>query len=435
MSTLESKEVDSQPGPTTQSLKGGLLGIKFIEEFELKDKRVFIRVDFNVPMAEINGAWVITDDTRIRAALPTLRYALDHGAKIVIASHLGRPEDGPDDRVKFSLLPVGQRLGELLKAEVILTDDPTSDAPKGLLPTLRPGQLIMLENLRFEKGETKNAREFALQMASYTDIYINDAFGASHRAHASIEALPQAVEKRGIGYLIKKEIEMLDVLLRSPRAPYIAILGGAKVSDKIPMIENMIEKIDTFLIGGAMAYTFLSAKGISVGTSKIEKDKLSFAREMIARIEARGKKILLPVDHIIANDFASPSEIKTTNTAAIPAGFLGLDIGPQTIKLYCAELSPAKTVFWNGPMGVFERPEFSKGSFAVAETLAEITTAGAMTIVGGGDSAAAAEMSGFAEKMTHISTGGGAALEYLQGDKLPGLEVLRNLRPSVLPTL
>lgn len=417
----------------------GLDGIKLIEDFELKEKRVFIRVDFNVPLAESSSGSKITDDTRIRAALPTIRYAMEKGAKIVLASHLGRPEGGPDDRKKFSMEPVAERLGELLKAEVILVDDPTSDAPKGLLPGLRPNQLILLENLRFEKGETKNSREFALQMASYTDIYINDAFGASHRAHASIEALPQAVEKKGIGFLIKKEIEMLDVLLHSPRAPYMAILGGAKVSDKIPVIENMIEKIDTFLIGGAMAYTFLAAQNIPVGKSRVEKDKVSFAREMIGRIDARGKKLLLPVDHVITNDFLAPSEIQTTHTAAIPEGYLAVDIGPKTRELYRKELSRAKTVFWNGPMGVFEKPEFAKGTFAVAETLASFALPDgqhtALTIVGGGDSAAAAEASGFAGKMSHISTGGGASLEYLQGDKLPGLEVLRNLRPSVQPTL
>ncbi len=412
----------------------GLVGIKTIEDFDLKEKRVFIRVDFNVPMEEQNGKQVITDDTRIRAALPTIRYALENGAKVVLASHLGRPE-GPETFAKFSMEPVGRRLGELLKAEVILTDGPTSDAPKGLLPGLRANQVILLENLRFEKGETKNAREFALQMASYTDIYINDAFGASHRAHASIEALAQAVDKKGIGFLIKKEIEMLDVLLYTPQSPYMAILGGAKVSDKIPVLENMIEKIDTFLVGGAMAYTFLAAQNLPVGKSRVEKDKVAFAKEMIGRIEARGKKIILPVDHVITNDFLAPSKIATTDTAVIPEDMLGVDIGPKTRELFRKELSRAKTVFWNGPMGVFEKPEFSKGSFGVAETLASLTANGVMTIVGGGDSAAAAEMSGQADKMTHISTGGGASLEYLQGDKLPGLEVLRNLRPSVQPTL
>ncbi len=409
----------------------GLRGIKTIEDFDLKEKRVFIRVDFNVPMETKNGLQVIIDDTRIRAAIPTIQYAMAQGAKIVLASHLGRPESRDDKQ--FSLEPVAARLGELLKSEVILVDDPTSDAPKGLLPSLRPNQVIMLENLRYEKGETKNSREFALQLAAYTDIYINDAFGASHRAHASIEALPQAVEKKGIGYLIRKEIEMLDVLLHEPKTPYMTILGGAKVSDKIPVIENMIDKVDQFFIGGAMAYTFLKAKNISVGTSRVEKDKVSFAREMIERIEARGKKIFLPVDHVIANDFLAPSEIKTTKDASIPGGFMGMDIGPKTRELYRKELQRAKTVFWNGPMGVFERKEFSEGSFGVAQTLSQLTES--LTIVGGGDSAAAAEMSGYAGQMSHISTGGGASLEYLQGDKLPGLEVLRNLRPSVQPTL
>jgi phosphoglycerate kinase len=330
---------------------------------------------------------------------------------------------------------VGKRLGELLKAEVILVDEPTSEAPKGLLPGLKPNQIILLENLRFEKGETKNSREFASQIASYTDIYINDAFGASHRAHASIEALPQLVEKKGIGYLIKREIEMLDVLLHSPKQPYAVVLGGAKVSDKIPVIENMIEKVDTFLIGGAMAYTFLAAQNLPVGNSRVEKDKLAFAREMIGRIEARGKRLLLPIDHVIVDDFASPKTVKTTDTPLIPDGFMALDIGPKTREAFRKELARAKTIFWNGPMGVFERSEFAAGTFGVAETLANLTASGAMTIVGGGDSAAAAEASEQATKMTHISTGGGASLEYLQGDKLPGLEVLRNLRPSVQPTL
>lgn len=409
----------------------GLKGIKRIDEFDLKDKRVFIRVDFNVPME--NGK--ITDDTRIRAALPTIRYAMESGAKIILASHLGRPEGGPEDRAKYSMEPVGQHLGKLLGVEVILVDDPASDAPKGLFPGLRSNQIILLENLRFEKGETKNSREFALRMASYTDVYINDAFGASHRAHASIEALPQAVEKKGIGYLIAKEIEMLDSLLHDPATPYMTILGGAKVSDKIPVIERMIDLVDVFFVGGAMAYTFLSAQNTPVGKSRVEKDKVSFAREMLERIQARGKKILLPIDHVITNDFLAPSEIKTTDSVAIPEGYLAVDIGPKTRELFRKELQKAKTVFWNGPMGVFEKPEFNKGTFAIAETLAALTGAGVKTIVGGGDSAAAAEASGHAEQMTHISTGGGASLEYLQGDKLPGLEVLRNLRPSAQPTL
>ena len=401
----------------------GLRGIKRIDEFELRDKRVFLRVDFNVPMEGKR----ITDDTRIRAALPTIRYAMEKGAKLVLSSHLGRPE-GPEDRDKYSLEPVAVRLGELLKAEVILIDDPTSDAPKGLLPTLKPNQLILLENVRFEKGETKNSREFAANMAAYTDIYINDAFGASHRAHATIEALPQMIEQKGIGFLIHKEIEMLDRLMHEPQTPYMAILGGAKVSDKIPVIESLMNNIDVFFVGGAMAYTFLAAQKIDVGSSRVEKDKVSFAGEMIKRIDARNKKILLPIDHVITQDIKDTKNIKTTDTASIPQGWMAVDIGPKTRELFRKELQKAKTVFWNGPMGVFETPEFSKGTFAIAETLANLE--GAFTIVGGGDSAAAAEESGFAEKMTHISTGGGASLEYLQGDKLPGLEVLRKRQPS-----
>ena len=401
----------------------GLKGIRRIDEFDLKDQRVFIRVDFNVPMDDDE----ISDDTRIRAALPTIRYALEKGAKVVLASHLGRPEKEADFG-KFSLEPVADHLGELLGVEVILVGEPSSDAPKGLLPSLRNNQLILLENVRFEPGETKNSREFALQLADYTDIYINDAFGASHRAHATIEALPQAVQKKGIGFLIAKEIECLDALLHEPEKPYMAILGGAKVSDKIPVIENLVDMVDAFFVGGAMAYTFLAAQGIKVGTSRVEKDRVAFAGEMLKRVETRGKKIFLPVDHVISDRFEGGS-IQTTDGVAIPDGFMGLDIGPKTAALFSAELKKAKTVFWNGPMGVFERPELAKGSFAIAETLASLQGK-AKTIVGGGDSAAAAEASGFADKMTHISTGGGASLEYLQGDKLPGLEVLRSIRPN-----
>ena len=328
--------------------------------------------------------------------------------------------------------PIARRLGELLNAEVILIDEPNSDAPKGLLPSLKPNQVLLLENLRFDKGEEKNASELASQIASYTDVYINDAFGACHRAHASIDALPRLVAKKGIGFLVAKEIESLDALMQTPAKPYVAILGGAKVSDKIPVIEKMMEHVDTFVIGGAMSYTFLAAKGLPVGNSRVEKDRVPFAAEMIKRCEARGKKLLLPVDHVIVEKFESDKS-QTTSDAVIPDGFMGLDIGPKTLELYRKELSRAKTVFWNGPMGVFEREAFAKGTFGIAKILSELE--GANTIVGGGDSAAAAEASGFAEKFSHISTGGGASLEYLQGDKLPGLEVLRNLRPGITPTL
>jgi phosphoglycerate kinase len=401
-------------------LTPGLKGIRLIQDLELEARRVFIRCDFNVPM-EKGG---ISDDRRIQAALPTIRYAMQKGAKIVLASHFGRPEK-KEDHAKYSLEPVGRRLGELLDCEVILTESPSSEAPKGLLPGLRSNQVILLENLRFDEGEVENSPQLATRISHYTDVYINDAFGASHRAHASIDALARLIKNHGAGFLIEKEIAALDSLVENPVKPYVVILGGAKVSDKIPLIENMIEKADTFIIGGAMAYTFLHASGVSVGASRVEKDKVSFAREMMGRISARKKKILLPIDHICAERFENPQNISTTSTAAIGDGFLGLDIGPQTLALFAAEISRAKTVFWNGPMGVFENQKFSTGTFGIAKALASIS-ATAKTIVGGGDSASAAEASGYAEQMTHISTGGGASLEYLQGTKLPGLEALRD---------
>ncbi|CAN5684168.1 phosphoglycerate kinase [soil metagenome] len=412
----------------------GLQGIKSIEDFELKGQRVFIRLDLNVPMSGEPGSLKITDDTRIRAALPTITYALEKGAKVILASHLGRPET-IEDREKYTLEPVAERLGELLDCEVILIEEPTSDAPKALLAGLKSGQLLLLENVRFDAGETKNSAELANTIASYTDIYINDAFGASHRAHSTIDALPKLIAKKGCGFLIKKEIEALGGLMASPAKPFVAIMGGSKVSDKIKVIEKMIDSIDTFLVGGAMAYTFIAAKGLGVGKSRIEKDRLVFAKELIERIEARGKKILLPIDHIVADDFLTPSKIETVAGDSIPEGKVGLDIGPKTRAMFREEILRAKTVFWNGPMGVFERPEFAKGSFAVAEAMAALAEKGGISIVGGGDSAAAAQASGFADKMTHISTGGGASLEYLEGARLPGLEALRTVRESAAPSL
>jgi phosphoglycerate kinase len=329
---------------------------------------------------------------------------------------------------------VARRLGELLDCEVILIEEPTSDAPKALLPALKSKQILLLENVRFEKGETKNATEFASAIASYTDVYINDAFGASHRAHSTIDALPRMIAKRGCGFLIRKEIENLAILIEGPPRPFLTIMGGAKVSDKINVIESMMEKIDTFLVGGAMAYTFLAAQGHGVGKSRVERDRLAFARDLIKRIESRGKKILLPIDHIVADDFLVPTKIEIVDKPTIPEDRLGLDIGPKTRELYRKEIERSKTVFWNGPMGVFERPEFAKGSFAIAEALAQLAQNGGMSVVGGGDSAAAAEASGFANKMTHISTGGGASLEYLEGTKLPGLEALRIIRESATPS-
>ncbi|MCK6598182.1 MAG: phosphoglycerate kinase [Bdellovibrionaceae bacterium] len=392
----------------------GLKGIKTVRDFEFQDKVVFLRLDLNVPMDKGH----ITDDTRIDASLETIKYIHEKGAKLVLASHLGRPKSAKDK--EYSLEPVAKKLTEKLNMEVILIEDPNATAVKQLLHTLRKDQFILLENVRFEEGETKDSEEFAQRLASYTDIYINDAFGASHRAHATIHALPQLIPSRGIGFLIEKEITMLDKLLDNPKRPYVAILGGAKVSDKIAVIEKLIDIVDAFVIGGAMAYTFLKAQGQFVGKSLVENDKLKYAKEMLERIEARNKTVLLPVDHLVTT---SISDTKSAHySSMINENELGVDIGPETLKKFQTLIKEAGTIFWNGPMGVFETAEFSKGTFGLAKAIAESES---LKIVGGGDSAAAAEMSGYADKMTHISTGGGASLEYLQGDKLPGLEVLR----------
>lgn len=394
-----------------------LEGIKSIENFQLEDKRLFLRLDLNVPL---NDAGEITDDTRIRAALPTIRYAIDKGAKIVLASHLGRPKGGPDP--KYSLEPVAGALNKILEKEIILVEEPASHATKALLAGLKPSQIILLENLRFDKGEEKNDREFAQRLASFTEIYINDAFGASHRAHASIVAFPELMEKRGLGFLMRKEIEMLDRVRLNPEPPFVTVMGGAKVSDKIEMIEMLLEKIDSMIIGGAMAYTFLASQGVPVGSSLVEKDKVKFAGELLERARVRRKRILLPLDHKITKGIKDTASLKTTEGTAIPEGWMGVDIGPKTVIAYAQELQKAKTVFWNGPMGVFETPEFSEGTFEVAKAICGTQ---AVTIVGGGDSASAAHASGLADKFSHISTGGGASLEFLQGDKLPGVEALR----------
>lgn len=402
-------------------MSAGLKGIKTVRDFDLSGKTVFLRLDLNVPI----DAGRITDETRITASLPTIRYCLEKGAKLVVASHLGRPKSASDK--KYSLEPVAKRLTELLNREVVLMEEPSSEGVKHILYGNMKNEIILLENLRFDEGETEDKPELAQHWASYADIYINDAFGASHRAHASIHALPEIMGKKGIGFLIEKEIQMLDSLLDNPKKPYFAVLGGAKISDKIDVIEKLIDVVDGFVIGGAMAYTFLKAQNIPVGKSLVETDKLKYAKEMIGRMEARGKTLLLPIDHVVSTEFGNTENKKVTSGASIEDGFMGLDIGPQTIRIFQAALKNAATVFWNGPMGVFENPAFSEGTFAVARVLAE--SAGTK-IVGGGDSAAAAEASGYADKMTHISTGGGASLEYLQGEKLPGLEILRPRKQS-----
>ncbi len=399
----------------------GLRGVTSIEQLELEGKIVFIRVDFNVPME--NGH--ITDDTRIVASMPTIEYAVKKGATVVVASHLGRPKKMPEDRKKFSLEPVANYITEKYGLDVVLVEDPDSNAPKALLGGLKKKQIIMLENLRFAKDEEANGHDMASTIASYIDIYVNDAFGASHRAHCSVDELPKQMTKRAAGFLMLKEIQMLDKVVENPTSPYWVVMGGAKVSDKIGMIERLIDKVDGLIIGGAMAYTFLKAMDVPVGKSLVEADKVEFARELIERMKARKKPLLLPIDHRISQTIDGHGEMKVTDSPDIPNGWLGVDIGPQTEKLFALHLKSAKTVFWNGPMGIFENEKFNKGTFLIAQVLAGLE---AETIVGGGDSAAAIKASGFADKVTHISTGGGASLEYLQGDTLPGLESLRRTK-------
>lgn len=400
-------------------MKSALTGLKFIEELlpeQLKNKRVFLRLDLNVPMQDGK----ISDMTRIEAALPTIKYCRDHGAKLILASHFGRPKSAKD--TQFSLEPVAEKLGELLDAEVLLIEEPTSDAPKILLKTLLPNQMILLENLRFSEGETANDEDFARNLASYTDVYINDAFGASHRAHASIEKLALVVKQKAYGFLIKKEVEMLEKVLMGAEHPFITILGGSKVSDKIPVLEKLIDTVDGFIVGGAMAYTFLAAQGLTVGESKLEKDKIRYCKELLARVESRNKFILLPVDHICVTKFSDPSTLKISNSAAIAGDEIAVDIGPKTRQLFRQKIATAKTIFWNGPMGVFETDEYSKGTMDIANALAQSK---AFTLVGGGDSVSAVTQAGVADQISHISTGGGASLEFLQGEKLPGLKALK----------
>ena len=399
-------------------MQSGLSKIKDITQLSLKDKRVFIRVDFNVPMEKGQ----IVDDLRIRAAIPTIRYALDQEAKIILSSHMGRPKS-EEDRKKYSLEAAATRLSELMNIEVILIEDPDSTAAKALFPGLKKNQVLMLENIRFSEGEEQNSSDLANILAGYTDVYINDAFGASHRAHSSIVALPSIVKEKAIGFLMKQEIEMLDKVLYKSEAPFMAVLGGSKVSDKIGVIENLMKTIDSFFIGGAMAYTFLAARGFHIGSSRIESSKLNLAKELMGRIEARDKKIFLPVDHVIVQKLEAGAPSKNTENENIPDGWMAVDIGPRTREIYKKELSKAKTLFWNGPMGVYEIPPFDLGTKAIANTFANQTSA--ITIIGGGDSAAAVKAAGLDDKMTHISTGGGASMEYLEGSKLPGLEVLR----------
>lgn len=389
--------------------------MKSITDIDVAGKLVFLRVDFNVPLDRGR----ITDDTRVTGALPTIQYLLDRKARIILASHLGRPKGKPTP--EFSLEPVGRRLAELLRKDVILADDCIGAAAKKLASELRDGQILLLENLRFHKEEEANDEGFAQKLANGAQVYIDDAFGALHRAHASVAAITKFVPEKGAGLLVKREVEHLGTLLQKPARPYLAILGGAKVSDKIKVIENLLQRVDGLMIGGAMAYTFLAAKGVQVGDSLVERDKLSLAQSLMDHATAKGVSIYLPVDHVVATSPDAIADRETTAGAEIGAGMKGFDIGPKTIQLYSREIANAKTVFWNGPMGMFETAAFSTGTRGVAEALAANT---GFTVVGGGDSAAAVAQFGLADKVTHVSTGGGASLEFLEGRVLPGLAAL-----------
>jgi 3-phosphoglycerate kinase len=386
-----------------------------VADLDLKGKRVIARVDFNVPLdAEGN----VTDDNRIRGALPTIRHIIDNGGKLILVSHLGRPKNGPE--AKYSMKPAAKRLSELLGKEVILASDVIGEDAKAKAAALKEGEILMLENVRFHKEEEKNDPAFAKELASLADIYVNDAFGTAHRAHASTAGLADYLPS-ACGFLIKKELDFMGKALDNPERPFVAILGGAKVSDKISVIENLIDKVDTLIIGGGMAYTFIKAQGHDVGNSLCELDKLDLANSLLAKAKDKGVKLLLPIDNVVGKEFKADTESQVVKSDAIPEGWMGLDIGPETIKLFSDAIAGAKTVVWNGPMGVFEMERFAVGTKKIAEALAN---SGAISIVGGGDSAAAVEQLGFADKITHISTGGGASLEFLEGKELPGIAVL-----------
>ena len=386
------------------------------KDLDLKGKIVFLRVDFNVPLDE---ECKIRDDSRIKAALPTINYLIEQKARVVVASHLGRPKG--EYIPEFSLKPVAERLAELIPQEVILAPDVIGDEVLKLKKELKEDQVLLLENLRFHKGETANDSSFAQLLAQEVDYYVNDAFGASHRSHASVVGIAQYVEKAAAGFLLKKEVDYLSKAVHSPPKPYVAILGGAKVSDKIPVIENLLNKADSILIGGAMAYTFFKAQGYEVGRSLVEEDKIELARLLLDRAQEEKVNFYLPSDHLVAAEKDSDAEVKTLDSPPLPSDLMGLDIGPKTVEKYSEIIAKAKTIFWNGPMGVFEIDKFSQGTMKIAEAVANSE---ALSIVGGGDSVAAVYKAGVSEKISHISTGGGASLEFMANETLPGIEAL-----------
>ncbi len=391
---------------------------KTVRDIDVTGKKVLVRCDFNVPLDKETGK--ITDNRRIRAAIPTIQYLLDNNAKVILCSHLGRPKG--EINPKYSLKPVAEELSKLLGKEVKLAKDVIGEDAKALVANIKEGEVILLENVRFHSEEEKNDSEFSKSLASFGEIYVNDAFGTSHRAHSSTAGVADYLPAVS-GFLIEKELEFLGGALENPKRPFIAILGGAKVSDKIGVIENLIDKVDKLIIGGGMTYTFLKAKGLNIGTSLCEEDKLDLAKSLLEKAETKGVKLLLPVDNKVAKEFSNEVDYIEVPSDQIPDGYMGLDIGTRTIETFKQVLKEAKTVVWNGPLGVFEFEKFAHGTNEIAKILANLN---ATTIIGGGDSAAAIEKLGLADKMTHISTGGGASLEFLEGKVLPGIDCLQN---------
>ena len=391
-----------------------MLNKKSVDDINVKGLRVLVRCDFNVPM--VDGK--ITDENRLVAALPTIKKLIADGGKVILCSHMGKPKGEP--KPELSLAPVAARLSELLGQEVKFAADATvvGENAKAAVAAMNDGEVVLLENTRYRKEETKNGEEFSKELASLCDVFVNDAFGTAHRAHCSNVGVTEYVDTAAVGYLMQKEIDFLGNAVNNPERPFVAILGGSKVSSKISVIENLLEKVDTLIIGGGMAYTFAKALGGSVGNSLLEEDYCEYALNMLKKAEEKGVKLLLPVDNVIADDFSNDANTQIVGTGAIPDGWEGLDIGPKTAALYAETVKTAKTVVWNGPMGCFEMPNFAAGTEAVAKALAETD---AVTIIGGGDSAAAVNQLGYGDKMTHISTGGGASLEFLEGKELPGV--------------
>ncbi len=393
-----------------------------IDQMDLKGKKVLIRCDFNVPLDENRN---ITDDGRIIASLPTIKKVLDEGASAVLCSHLGRPKGKFDEAL--TLEPVAARLRELLGVKVIMAPDSVGEEVLKLKEDLKSGEILLLENLRFHDGEKNNDPDFARQLAEGVDLYINDAFGTAHRAHASTEGVTRYFEKTAAGYLIEKELKFLGKAIENPQRPMIAILGGAKISGKIDVIKNLMTKVDTLIIGGGMAYTFFKAMGYEIGQSLLEEDKLNLAKEIIEEVKQKDMRFMLADDIKVAREFKNDTETKVVEVDQIPADFMGLDIGPKTMEKFSKEIKKAKTIVWNGPVGVFEMPNFANGTRKIAEAIAEATDRGAISVIGGGDSASAIRQFGLEERFTHISTGGGASLEFLEGKELPGIAALSDV--------